>query len=149
MQVDNWRGQGRKGFWPAMGGLVFAMSWWVFTGFADSPWNNTSNTTPKPATKSNIFNIGKYGFPQVREQMHAACDLYNNTSVENYYIRAYEKGHLCKALNRIFTFTFKFLLSLSLQASRTFTFFLCFTFLRKAMSYSCNRASIKLDLISL
>jgi len=40
-----------------------------------------------------------FGLPWVREQMHAACDLYNNTSVENYYIRAYEKGHLCPPNN--------------------------------------------------
>ena len=32
--------------------------------------------------------------------MHRACDLYNNTSVEKYYIRAYEKGHLCPPHNR-------------------------------------------------
>jgi len=40
-----------------------------------------------------------FGLQWVREQMHAACDLYNNTSVENYYIRAYEKGHLCPPNN--------------------------------------------------
>ena len=62
-------------------------------------------------------------FPQVREQMHAACALYNNTSVEKYYIRAYEKGHLCKALNLPFTFIFTCLLSLSSIYFHCITFY--------------------------
>ena len=72
-------------------------------------------------------------FPQVREQMHAACALYNNTSVENYYIRAYEKGHLCKALNRISTVTFIFLLSPSTIMLAEHSLFSFFTFLRNVI----------------
>ena len=129
MQVDNWGGQGGQSFWPALGeflsGLGFCLGWVFYLG-GFLPWVGHLQIYLEPRTA--FVTLENTVFLQVREQMHAACDLYNNTSVEKYYIRAYEKGHLYKALNWPFTFIFICLLSLSS------IYFHCITF----YNTSCN-----------